>query len=267
MKSASKKAAAGPLEGTWYVASLEVDGQQMPAAMLSGARVVVKGDRFESLGMGAVYEGKMTLDAEASPKSFDMTFTAGPEKGNQALAIYEVDGDEWKLCMTTRGGARPTRFGTAPGTGHALEILKRGQPPSPPAPATELPEAAAGAGPVTELEGVWSMLSGRMDGHPMEASLVKIGKRITRGSQTTVQFGPQVFLRATFTLDTAQSPRWIDMLHTEGMHVGKTQLAIYECDGQKLRLCSAAPGQPRPTDFESRKGDGRTLAEWKLEKK
>jgi uncharacterized protein (TIGR03067 family) len=110
------------------------------------------------------------------------------------------------------------------------------------------------------------MVSGFMDGHPIEASMVKYGKRVTRGNQTTVQFGPQVFMKATFKLDPAKSPREIDFLHTQGMHTGKTQLGIYEWDGKRLRLSSATPGQPRPTDFEPRKSDGKTVAEWKFEK-
>jgi uncharacterized protein (TIGR03067 family) len=269
MKPSVKKAENGPLEGTWYVVALEVDGQAMPGGVLGAARIVVRGDAFQSLGMGVVYEGKMKLGQSASPKTFDLAFTAGPEKGNTNLGIYELAGDDWKLCLATRGGDRPTRFATAPGTGHALQTLKRGKAAAAGAAATESPSAepTAGSGPATELEGEWSMVSGFMDGHPIERSMVKYGKRVTRGNQTTVQFGGQVFMKATFTCDLAKSPREIDFVHTEGMHKGKTQLGIYECDGKKLKLCSATPGQPRPADFEARKGDGKTVAEWKFEKK
>lgn len=248
--------------------ALEVDGQPMPAGMLGTARIVVEGDRFQSLGMGAVYEGTLKLDAAANPKTFDLTFTAGPEKGNTALAIYELDGDDWKLCLTTRGGDRPRRFATEPGSGHALETLKRGKPaPAPDDTAGTPAEAPGVSGPVTELEGEWSMVSGFMDGHPIETSMVKYGKRVTRGSVTTVQFGGQVFMKATFTLDAAKSPREIDLVHTQGMHQGKTQLGIYECDGKTLRFCSSTPGQPRPVDFDSRTGDGKTVALWQFVKK
>ncbi|MBZ5626482.1 MAG: TIGR03067 domain-containing protein [Acidobacteriia bacterium] len=267
MKPRTRKTEPGPLEGRWSVVALEVEGQPMPAAMLGAARIVVEGDRFQSLGMGTVYEGTVKLDASASPKTFDLTFTAGPEKGNTALGIYELNDDEWKLCLTTRGGDRPKEFSTAPGTGHALETLKRGEVKPAPDALTVEAEAPAGAGPATELEGEWSMVSGFMDGHPIESSMVKYGRRVTRGNQTTVQFGPQVFMKATFTLDPSKSPREIDLVHTQGMHKGKTQLGIYECDGEKLRFCSSTPGQPRPVDFEARKGDGKTVAEWKLVKK
>jgi len=264
MKSGSKKAAPSPLEGSWNVMTLEVDGQPMASGMLAGARIVVEGDRFQSLGMGEVYEGKVKVDSSASPKAIDMTFTKGPEKGNTSLGIYELDGDDWRLCLTMRGGTRPKTFATAPGTGLALETLKRGAAPAAVEAAAEEP---AGAGAPTELEGEWSMVSGFMDGQAADASMVKYGKRVTRGNETVVKFGPQVFIRATFTLDAGKSPREIDLVHSQGMHKGKTQLGIYECDGQFFRYCASTPGQPRPTDFEARKGDGKTIAVWKLEKR
>ena len=252
-----------PLEGSWTVMTLEVDGQSMASGMLAGARIVVQGDRFQSLGMGAVYEGTLRLDPATTPKTIDMTFTSGPEKGNTSLGIYELDGDDWRLCLTTarRHPAQNFRHRSRhrPGTRDA-------QARSAPRPRSSASEPA-GSGPATELEGEWSMVSGFMDGHAIDASMVKHGRRVTRGNETVVKFGPQVFSRATFTLDAGKTPREIDLMHSQGMHAGKTQLGIYECDGQSMRFCASTPGQPRPTDFEPRKGDGKTIAVWKLEKR
>ncbi|MGH9721340.1 MAG: TIGR03067 domain-containing protein, partial [Bryobacteraceae bacterium] len=194
------------------------------------------------------------------PKTLDLTFTAGPEKGNTSLGIYELDGDDWTICLTTRDGRRPKKFAAAPGAGHALETLKRGTVTAQ-AVAVEPPLAAGSA---TELEGEWSMVSGFMDGHPIDRSMVKYGRRLTRGNQTSVRFGPQVFMQATFTLDPSKSPRQIDLVHTEGMHAGKTQLGIYECDGKTLQLSLSAPGRPRPVNFEPGEDDGKTVAVWKF---
>jgi uncharacterized protein (TIGR03067 family) len=248
------------LQGTWNVAALEMDGQKMPAAMLGAARIVVDGDRFQSLGMGAVYEGKLKLDPTANPKTFDLAFTVGPESGNTALGIYSLDGDEWRICLTTRGGDRPHEFAAAAGTGHALETLTRGKAVA----QIERPEAAPTGAP-TELEGEWTMVSGSMDAHPIEPSMLKSGRRVTRGNQTKVLFGQQVFIDATFTLDPAKTPREIDYVHAQGMNAGKTQLGIYELDGKTLKLSSSTPGQPRPVDFEP--GSGTTVVVWALAKK
>jgi uncharacterized protein (TIGR03067 family) len=113
------------LQGTWNITSLEIDGQRMPAGAFSGSKVVIKGQKFTSLGMGVTYKGTVELDAEKKPKLFDLIFTAGPEKGNRNLGIYKLDGDRWTICLATRGTARPNEFATKPGTGVALETLER----------------------------------------------------------------------------------------------------------------------------------------------
>ncbi len=244
------------LQGTWTVAALEMDGQKSPDAMLAGAHIVLKGDRFQSLGMGAVYEGKLVLDVDASPKTFDLKFTKGPEKGNTSFGIYALDGDEWKICMTTRVGAtasdRPKKFATKAGTGVALEVLKRGKPQQAPKSSTK----AAATGPKTEIEGEWSMISGSLDGKPMDAMTVSYGVRSVRGSHTTLKFGPQTMIDATFTLDPSKSPKEIDYEHSKGIFAGK-QFGIYECDGKTLKLCASTPGTPRPKDFKA--GPGRNV--------
>jgi uncharacterized protein (TIGR03067 family) len=113
------------LQGTWNITSLEIEGQTVPAGMLGAARIVIQDGNFISLAMGATYEGTFEVDAAKTPKTFNMNFTTGPEKGNTSPGIYELDGDTWKICLALRGDDRPTMFVTAPGSGHACETLKR----------------------------------------------------------------------------------------------------------------------------------------------
>jgi uncharacterized protein (TIGR03067 family) len=110
------------LQGTWMVESLEVDGQSLPPG---DAQVVVEGDGFTTSGMGAAYQGTLRVDASKTPFALDMVFTAGPESGNTNRGIFEVAGDVWKLCLNMTGGERPAEFATAPGSGTALETLRR----------------------------------------------------------------------------------------------------------------------------------------------
>jgi uncharacterized protein (TIGR03067 family) len=86
----------------------------------------------------------------------------------------------------------------------------------------------------------------------MDEVMVKYGVRTFRGNRTKLKFGPQTYIDAIFTLDPSPLPRAIDYTHIKGMYAGKTQLGIYECDGQTLKLSTALPGQPRPADFEER---------------
>jgi uncharacterized protein (TIGR03067 family) len=58
----------------------------------------------------------------------------------------------------------------------------------------------------------------------------------------------------------------MDLTFTEGRHFGETSLAIYELDGDTLRLCRAAPGDPRPTTFKSTPGTGTAFMTYSREK-
>lgn len=236
------------LQGSWSIVSLEVDGHSVSQDMVSDGRIEVKGSRFRSLDMGAVYEGEIELDPAASPKSFDLVFTKGPEKGNRNLGIYEIEDDGWRMCLATRGDARPREFATKSHTGHALQRLRRGAPAARRRKASKSCAPAPSKSP-TELEGEWKLESGYMNGKPMDSVMIQWGVRTFEGNATLLKFGPQTYVDALFSLDGSQTPPAIDYSHRKGMYAGKTQLGIYQCDGAILSLSTAPPGQPRPKDF------------------
>jgi uncharacterized protein (TIGR03067 family) len=235
-----------PLQGRWNLRSIEVDGQPVPPV----GGIEVLGDRFTALGMGHEYSGTIEMDASATPKRFDLIFSAGPEAGNRNLGIYELQGDSWKLCLNMTGGPRPQSFATGPGSGTALEIFTRDETA-----AEGVVEKPAGEG---ELVGEWTMVNAWQAGHALDASMVKTGRRVTTATRTTTYFGKQVFLNAEYTTNPGLSPKTIDLSAK-----GQTQLGIYEVDGETMKICFAAPGKPRPTGYDTRPGDGRTSAVWK----
>jgi len=248
------------LQGTWNVTDLEVDGQKMPEEMLGTAQIVIKGTRFTSTGMGAVYEGSIELGGSKKPRHLTMHFDAGPEKGNKNLGIYEFKGETLRICLATRGTERPARFATQPGTGFALETLTKGRARKRAAPKTTTPTAPSG--PATEVEGEWRVVSAVSNGVPMEQSAVQWVKRKTVGDETTIYTGPQMMMQMKFTCDPSKSPKTIDYVNTGGMNKGKNQEGIYHREGKTLKVCMAAPGSPRPKEFESKAGDGRMLTVW-----
>ncbi|MGA3019834.1 MAG: TIGR03067 domain-containing protein [Bryobacteraceae bacterium] len=234
------------LQGKWQMIAFEMDGRSIPPG---SAGIVIEGNNFTSLSMGAHYEGTMVVDATATPKTFDVKFHKGPHKGETSLGIYELDGDSWRICIGLAGVKRPTRFAAEPGTGHALETLAR-------AVAGAAPERVQPAGePVAELEGEWSMLSCFQDGKPMDAKICAGGRRVFRGNQTTMLVFDQVYMKSRFTVNRAATPSTIDYLDTN-------QLGIYEVDGERLRTCLAAAREARPVDFTATPGDRRTVSEW-----
>lgn len=113
------------LQGTWTFVSLEVDEAKIPEAMLNGSKIIIKGDTFKSISGGVTYEGTIKIDVSKTPKTLDLIFTDGPEKGKTAPGIYELGGDNLRICLSLGASSRPTEFVTKQGSGHALETLKR----------------------------------------------------------------------------------------------------------------------------------------------
>jgi uncharacterized protein (TIGR03067 family) len=115
---------------------------------------------------------------------------------------------------------------------------------------------------IAQLEGEWSMVSGKANGQSMPEESVKSGKRIARDGETTVKIGGQVYFKAKFSIDPTKKPKSIDYAMMEGPTKGKTHLGIYELDGDIVTFCFAAPGQDRPTELTANKGSQRTLNVW-----
>jgi uncharacterized protein (TIGR03067 family) len=244
------------LQGTWNFAEMEVDGRALQPATFRGSRIVIDENRFTTITAGVTYKGTFSVDITKSPKTIDMTFTEGPEKGNTALGIYELEKDRWKICLTTGALERPRAFATKEGAGLALETLTRNG------------GNAANAAAQKEMErlaGNWAMVSGSIGGFPMPAEMVKTGRRVAKGNETTVMIGGQLFLKATFTVDPSKTPKSIDYTLTAGANQGKVLLGIYEFDGDTVRFCFGSPGAERPDSFETKSRDGRTSSVWKRE--
>lgn len=257
------------IQGAWHITFLESDGAKAPAAAFEQAHVVVKGKTFTSKGMGAAYKGTIALKSTTKPKSVDFAFTAGPEKGHRNLGIYTLEKDRWVICLATRGTKRPGRFATKAGTGLALETLERGAPPAGTVTAKSAKKAtdkraADSAAVATPIEGEWAMISAVFDGKPAAENMVAWCKRITQGDVTIVTAGPQTMVKARFKLNTATRPGTIDYVNLEGPHKGKPHAGIYDLSHGILRICMAAPGQPRPDVFVSKTGDGRSFTTWRL---
>lgn len=266
------------LQGTWHITSLESDGEMMPPVAFNGATIVIKGNKFKSLGMGATYEGTVELDQTQKPKTLDLLITVGHAAGTRNLGVYKLAKDQWTICLATRGTKRPEKFATKRGTGLALETLARGdvtakstKKKSKPAPVKSANAAPAKyhaqSGAKTDLEGEWEMVAGVFNGVAMKQDMVKWVRRVTRGNITTVVAGPQVMLKADFILDQSKEPHTIDYNNLEGPNTGKPQSGIFDLRGDTLRICMAAPAGKRPDVFSSKSGDGRSFTTWRLIKK
>lgn len=112
------------------------------------------------------------------------------------------------------------------------------------------------------LQGTWSMVSGSADGFALPPDYVTAMKRVFVGNEVTVTMGAALYFKAAIRLDADKTPKTIDYRMTGGPTAGAVQLGIYSVSGDTARFCFSAPNAPRPGDFTTTGGDGRTLSTW-----
>jgi uncharacterized protein (TIGR03067 family) len=112
-------------KATWRFVEIEAEGQKVPEKAFEKDTLVLRGNQFTSYVAGKLVHGLFKIDPVAKPKTIDIIFTEGPGKGHSQKGIYELEGDTQKICIAMPDQPRPTEFGSKPGSGHILEILKR----------------------------------------------------------------------------------------------------------------------------------------------
>ena len=146
---------------------------------------------------------------------------------------------------------------------HALSVL---------AAAALLPAGhAAQAGDVKKelarLEGTWHLVGREFEGQKatpeevkkIDATLIIKGDKLTYRSQ-----GAEVW-QAALKIDPAKTPPTIEANHLSGPLKGKTGLAIYKLEGDRLTVCFSYT--KRPTAFDTKQGYDRVLVVYQREKK
>jgi uncharacterized protein (TIGR03067 family) len=112
------------IQGTWTVVSREMDGKKTPDADLKAMKVTVED------GTLTIDDGKKKekvpykLDPSKKPKCIDLANT-GKEGKETTPGIYELDGDNLKLCWSEKTEDRPAQFTGKSGSGQTLMVFKR----------------------------------------------------------------------------------------------------------------------------------------------
>jgi uncharacterized protein (TIGR03067 family) len=268
------------LEGQWKFASLETEGAQVPVPSFPAAQLLIDGDRFRMESPDATYDGVFNIDVDQDPHHIDFEFVEGPEAGEWSYGIYAFEREELTICLGLVGSSRPKRFTTAKGSGHALERFHR---VSSDRPATLTGGTRAPRGATTtaaslivdesqfaqamtplleQLQGEWLPVSLVTNGVPLQPAFLPYGSRTQTGHETKVVFGGQTMVHALIRLDESASPVAIDYLNI-GKGPRVVSLGILDWIGEDMRLCMAKAGEPRPSDFSSSPGSGRTLSTWR----
>jgi uncharacterized protein (TIGR03067 family) len=103
-----------------------------------------------------------------------------------------------------------------------------------------------------KLQGTWKPVFAELAGQPAPEEIGAL-RLIFQGDQILRDYRGKLILsrsgeKATFKLDAKKSPKEIDFLGT------KTEPGIYVFEGERLKICTAVQGAPRPKEFTTRPG-------------
>ena len=117
------------------------------------------------------------------------------------------------------------------------------------------------------LTGRWQLVKSIIDGTPVPEAEVAQTVLITDHDEFRFPADARVGTAplGKFTIDPTTKPKQVDSTALSGPGKGKVTKGIYEIiDANNKRACWGKPGGPRPTDFTSKPGSGRTLQYWRL---
>jgi uncharacterized protein (TIGR03067 family) len=102
------------------------------------------------------------------------------------------------------------------------------------------------------LQGKWQLTSGEVGGQKFPDTQIKMISLTITGDKYVVKVGEAVD-QGTLNFDSSKKPKAMDIVGAEGPNKGKKMLAIYELDGDTLRICYDLTGKARPSEFKSTK--------------
>lgn len=115
------------LKGSWSTVTVEHDGKDYSDKYKF--RMVFKGDQATIEGNDSVKKAyatlKFKLDPSAKPAIVDLSVAAGAQQNVVFEGIYEVKGDQFKMCVKVMGNERPSQFAAPAGSNNAYVVLKR----------------------------------------------------------------------------------------------------------------------------------------------
>src|SRR5262245_46170620 len=122
------EAAKKKLAGTWAVVSFEKEGKSVPEKAIKGMRWEFDGDKLTiTSGKRTIASGTLKLLAGQTPLVWD--YREGKDiTSPYDSAIYEVEGDTLKVCVSADRKKRPAKFESKDAW---LFVLKRAGPVQP----------------------------------------------------------------------------------------------------------------------------------------
>ena len=117
------------IQGTWTMAEMKYNGKDLTNDNKSKFKLIFKGDTATVEGTDELKKEyakvRFTLDPAANPRLVDMKIISGNQKDAVIEGIYELKGNEFRICANVFGNQRPAEFAAPEGSSSVVIVLKK----------------------------------------------------------------------------------------------------------------------------------------------
>ncbi len=102
-----------------------------------------------------------------------------------------------------------------------------------------------------ELDGIWVPVAADVSGQTIQVSELRVARLvIDHGGYEIVDRSNAIVDRGNFRIDSNVRPPELDIVGVAGPHAGRTMLAIFELQGDHLKVCYDLDGEQRPANMQ-----------------
>ena len=98
------------MAGNWVPVLMQLNGKKQPDEVTRAIKLTINGNKYNTVVGKERDEGTLKLDATKEPREMDIITSVGENKGKPIPCIYELKGNELRVCYGLNGTARPADF-------------------------------------------------------------------------------------------------------------------------------------------------------------
>jgi uncharacterized protein (TIGR03067 family) len=103
------------------------------------------------------------------------------------------------------------------------------------------------------IEGAWVPVSANVAGKDLVVNELRVKYLVLdSGGYSIVDRSNHIVDSGEYLVDEAVSPQTMDIVGREGPNAGRTMLAIYQLEADRLTVCYDLDGKERPSDMHPR---------------